>query len=1086
MKISHLLSATALASSVLFVPAVAFAQSSDTSDTATTAATPKEDQESIVVTGSRIRSPNVTSDVPMTSIGGEALLKSANTSIGDELNNLPQLASTFSQQNPGLGIGIAGLNLLDLRGLGTQRTLVLVNGRRHVAADILNNAVSPDVSSIPSNLIERVDIVTGGNSAVYGSDAIAGVVNFILKRNYDGIELRGNAGITEAGFGGNQSISGIVGKNFADGRGNITVSAEYTHQDRVYASDVPWMRQNNTLVTVDSDASSGGQTLVNGSDGFADQIFLRDIRSATINPNGLIAVPQRTGVAACGTGTLASFGAPNTNGTPYNCTYIFTPAGQLIAQTGTRYGAGPTGGILGGNGQTGREGKTVSILPFLERYNANLIAHYEFSPALEFFVEAKWDRVNALGNNAGPSFIQTAAGNNGNVGDYRERVRIDNPFLGTANRTLLTNAVIASGCNISLTAGCPAAGNLTAADITALNNGTYRFQMARNLLDVGLRDEKFQRDTFRVVGGFRGTFNGDWSYEVSANYGRFDQTTVAKGYIDRQRFSLAMDAGLDPVTNTIKCRSQFDPASAVADTRTDDVAVANRAANQARLAADIAACKPYNPFGNGSGNADAINYFSRTFTADASLEQLDFQGFVSGDLSQLFELPGGPIRFALGGEYRRESAYYKQDDFSSKGFTNAVAIPTFSPPDFEVKEAFGEVQVPLLKDVPFFKELTATGAARYSDYGGGTGSVWAYNGGVQWSPISDIRFRANYARAVRAPNVSETGFPLVPNFSTIGDPCNTININTSATRSTNCTTAVGAANLANLTAVNYSLAIVSGSNPNLKAETSDSYTFGAVFQPSFIPGLSLTVDYYNIKVNGVIASVTAQQILNNCYDSATLNNIYCSQFSRYLGTGTGPNGELPGAIRSNSLIVAPLNYANRVRKGIDFDVSYRTRLGANASLNSSLIYVHSIKVSDFQDPTNPKFENRILSEVGYPENEFRFDTDLNVGDVTFGYRAHYIGPMYVGAWENFNGINGVGPANADASEPKKYPAILYSDLRFEWNVANGGRKDAFQFYAGVDNVTNQAPPLGSTATGAGTAIYDFRGRTYYSGFRARF
>lgn len=1084
MKLSHLLSASALAGSALFVPAYAFAQSSNTDGT--TATTQSEEPETITVTGSRIRSPNVASDVPMTSIGGEALTKSANTSIGDELNNLPQLASTFSQQNPGLGIGIAGLNLLDLRGLGTQRTLVLVNGRRHVAADILNNAVSPDVSSIPSNLIDRVDIVTGGNSAVYGSDAIAGVVNFILKRDYDGIELRGNAGITEAGFGGNQSISAIAGKNFGDGKGNITVAGEYTHQDRVYASDVPWMRQNNALATIDSDASSGGQTLVNGSDGFTDAVFLRDIRSATINPNGLIAIPQRASIAACGTGTLASYGGPNTNGTPYNCTYIFTPAGQLVAQTGTRYGSGPTGGILGGNGQTGREGRTVSILPFLERYNFNLIGHYEFSPALEVFVEAKWDRVNALGNNAGPSFIQTATATQGNIGDFRERVRIDNPFLGTANRTLLTNAIIASGCNVNLTAGCPAAGNLSAADITALNNGTYRFQMARNLLDAGLRDEKFQRDTFRVVGGLRGTFNGDWSYEISANYGRFDQKTVTAGYIDRQRFSLAMDAGLDPASNTIKCRSQYDPASAVVDARTDDVAIANRAANQARLAADIAACRPYNPFGDGSNNAAAINYFTHTSVADASLEQLDFQAFVSGDLSQLFELPGGPIRFALGGEYRRESAYYKQDDFTAKGFTNAVAIPTFNPPDFEVKEAFGEVQIPLLKDMTLFKELSVTGAARISDYGGSVGKVWAYNGGVQWSPISDIRFRANYARAVRAPNVSETGFPLVPNFSSITDPCNTVNINTSTLRSANCTSAVGAANLANLTPVTYSLAIVSGSNPNLAAETSDSYTLGAVFQPRFIPGLSLTVDYYNIKVNGVIASVTAQQILNNCYDSATLNNIYCSQFSRYLGTGAGPNGEAPGAIRSNSLIVAPLNYASRVRKGIDVDLSYRTNLGGNVSFASTLIYVHSLKISDYQDPTNPKFENRILSEVGFPEDEFRFDADLNVGEVTFGYRAHYIGPMYVGAWENFNGINGVGPANVDATEPRKYPAILYSDLRFEWNVSNGGRKDAFQFYAGVDNVTNQAPPLGSTATGAGTAIYDFRGRTYYTGFRARF
>ena len=148
--------------------------------------------DSIIVTGSRISAPNLQSVVPITSISGEQFFEQGNTNVGDTLNNLPQLRSTFAQQNPGLGIGIAGLNLLDLRGLGTQRTLVLVNGRRHVPADILNNAVSPDVNTIPNDLIERIDIVTGSNSALYGSDAIAGVVNFVLRRDYDGLQVRGH------------------------------------------------------------------------------------------------------------------------------------------------------------------------------------------------------------------------------------------------------------------------------------------------------------------------------------------------------------------------------------------------------------------------------------------------------------------------------------------------------------------------------------------------------------------------------------------------------------------------------------------------------------------------------------------------------------------------------------------------------------------------------------------------------------------------------------------------------------------------------------------------------------------------------
>ncbi len=319
-------------------------------------------------------------------------------------------------------------------------------------------------------------------------------------------------------------------------------------------------------------------------------------------------------------------------------------------------------------------------------------------------------------------------------------------------------------------------GNLTAADRAAIADGSFRFVNSRNLLDVGLRDAIYQRDTYRIVGGLRGTFNTDWNYEVSANYGKFKEDTLNQGFIDRQRFALALDAGRNPITGQIQCRSQYDPASAVKLTGfgPSDPAqlAAYNAAQTARLAADIAACVPYNPFGS-PDNSASIAYFSRDYKNTASIDQLVFSGFVSGDLSQVFELPAGPISFAIGGEYRRENAYFQQDPFVTDGFTNAVSIPTFAPDAFEVKEAFGEVRIPILSDMPFFEELTLSGAGRVSKYQGNVGTVYAYNAGVDYAPFEDIRFRANYSRAVRAPNVSETGFPLVPNFSNgFVDPCN--------------------------------------------------------------------------------------------------------------------------------------------------------------------------------------------------------------------------------------------------------------------------------------------------------------------------
>lgn len=779
----------------------------------------------------------------------------------------------------------------------------------------------------------------------------------------------------------------------------------------------------------------------------------------------------------CGNATTANNGPPNTAGAAFNCTYIFTDAGRLVQQTGTRFGTGINSAIIGGNGQTGREGRTVSVLPFVERYNFNFLGRYEFSEAAEAFLEAKWNRVNALGNNAGPSFNQGTGGTT----DFRERPRLDNPFLDPADRATLANLILTSGCNSSLTVTCPAAGNLTAANIAAIGDGSYRFVASRNLLDVGLRDEAFQRDTFRIVGGLRGTFNEDWSYEVSANYGKFEQTTITDGFIDRQRFALAMDAGRNPITNAIQCRSQFDAASAVPLVGF----AAPAAANAARLAADIAACVPYNPFGS-PDNSASIAYFARTFEANASLDQLVISGFVSGDLSQLFELPGGPISFAVGAEYRTEDAFYQQDQFVADGFTNGVSIPTFAPDTFKVKEAFGEIRIPMLSEVPFFHELTLSGAGRVAKYQGSVGTVFSYNAGIDYAPVRDIRFRANYSRAVRAPNVSETGFPLVPNFfNGFTDPCNPAVIGTGV-RAANCLADIGAANLATFTNIVQSLPIVSGSNPNLDVERSDSVTLGVVIQPSFIPGFSLSADYYDINVKGIISTVTPQQIVNQCYDSPTLANIFCAQFTRWAGPGLGPLGENPGRVLGNSLINAPLNFANRKRRGLDINFTYRKDFG-DLEFNTNLIYTHNFEISNFQDPTNPNFETRILGQLGDPKDEFRWDFDFGYDAFTLGYRMRYIGPMFFNGYATLFPINGLNPTDVDAFPDTKFPSVMYHDLRLDIDVLEDDNGNQGRFYFGVDNVLNKGVPRGATtATGAGSAIYSFRGRNFYAGFRARF
>jgi outer membrane receptor protein involved in Fe transport len=1040
----------------------------------TNANSPGNADAGIVVTGSRIRRPNLESTVPITSLGGEEFFQQGQNNIGDALNELPQLRTTFGQQNAGRFLGTTGLNLLDLRGLGTQRTLVLVNNRRHVPSDILNNGVSPDVNTIPNDLIERVDIVTGGNSAIYGSDAIAGVVNFILKRDFEGFQIRGHTGISGYGGGANQYVSGMYGMNFADGRGNVTVHAEYAHEDRLYGSGIPFLQRVDGFLQVDSDPVACSKTgtpagcAPNGSDGNPDRLFFRDIRAANINVNTQIAFTQRTGQPGgpqCGTGF---------NNTPFNCVFFFSQdGGQLMQQTGgSRIGAGPIGSFIGGNGTTGRELNGLTILPVQSRYNVNLLAHFTISDALEPFIEAKYVHVDTEGQNAGPAFIQGST-----LDANRERVRLDNPFLTPIERATITSLLLQYNTQPGLSTATGAA--LTATQLANINNGSFRVPIQRNFLDLGVRDEHSRRDTFRIVGGIKGTFNDDWNYEVSANYGKVWEDTTVEGNVDIARLLFAMDVGRNPTTGAIECRSKFDPAA-----RIDVIGDANK------LAADIAACVPYNPFGNQPGvNEAARQYIVNDTTSHATLDQLVLSAFMAGDTSSWINLPGGPVSFAVGAEYRRERLFYQADPFIEQGLSFYNALPTFKPAPFDVKEAYAEVRIPILKDMPFFEELTLSAAARVASYGGGTGTVWAYNAGGEWAPIRDIRFRANYGRSVRAPALTETAFPLSQNFAPgFADPCRPSSISGGPNRQANCSADLGAL-LGNLPDITYSLELQSGSNPDLKAETSDSWTFGTVIQPHWIPGLSLTVDYYDITVKNVIGTLSAQTIVNSCYDQPDLNNQYCALFTRYRGPTPGPGSEVSGQILQGSLVAIPLNFSALVRRGIDTELAYRTNINENVKLAARLIYTHNLQISNFTNPAFPNLENRIMSELGDPQDEARFNLDLTVHNVTLGYQARYIGKQVVNAYEDFNAFpnacspttNTCPPFDADWADRLWYPSVLYHNARVSVDVGK-----QYNFYFGVDNLFDRNPPMGLTGVGAGSGIYSIRGRTFYGGFRARF
>ncbi|NYT39590.1 TonB-dependent receptor [Sphingomonas sp. R-74633] len=1052
-----LLNGTALRSAafvglaLLAVPAAAqeATQTAPTPEATAPEAAPQDaasDSDTILVTGSRIRRPNLDSPVPVTTLQGEEFFQTGRTSVGDTLNDLPALRSTFSQSNSTRFLGTAGLSLLDLRGLGTQRTLVLVNGRRHVAGDILNTAASTDINTIPTDLIERVDVVTGGSSAVYGSDALAGVVNFVLKDHFEGIEARGQAGASTYGDAGSYYGSLLAGKNFADGRGNIAVNLEYAHQNDFYASDRTYTSRNNTWVTVDSDPAG----TANGSDGVPDTAFFKDLRSGTYSNGGTFLLCCRTGGG---------------NGIAYQ-PYIFQANGNLAPQTGQITPAlSFTPSYVGGNGDNFKDGTQLGLMPKLDRYSANLIGHFEISSAFVPFIEATYTRTDSFGSASGPFFTSA-------TGSPREKFFSDNPYLTTQARSILRQ-------QDSYDANCS---YVTGGDgIPDADRGQCGIGIYKNAVDLTNRTEKARRETFRAVLGVRGDLADNLNYEISANYGEFKEHTEIRGNVNLQRYLLSIDAvdqGLyqNGVANgNIVCRSKIDPSAAVAFEGANNAAFA-----QSRLAADVAACVPVNLFGTATVTQAARDYMLQSSFADGKITQFVASGFISGDTSKFFNLPGGPVGFSVGGEYRRETAYYKEDDVTANALTFYNAIPEFKPPSFEVKEAFAELRLPILKDVPFFQELTVSGAARVADYKGATGTVFAYNGGVEWAPVRSLRLRANYARSVRAPNLSDLYTPLGQNFDTVYDPCDTVHIGAgSSTRAANCH-ADGVPNTYNFQ-YRASIGYLSGGNPNLEAEKSSSYTIGGVFQPTFAKGFSLTVDYYHIDVKNVITSPSAQQVLNACYDAANLSNQYCALFARNTSGGAGPAGEVNGQILNNSLNLVPLNYAKLAVSGIDFDLGFERSFDGFGRVSLHGIYTHAITNNNYLDPTDPGRYNRQLGELGDPIDAFNINAAIESGPFTLGYEFRYIGKMVPGNWEDAHSVQGRAPQNADAFPIEYYDAVMYHNVRGEINV-----NKQFSMYLGVDNVFNKLPPYYLTGAGAGSGIYNNLGRFFYAGFKAKF
>jgi outer membrane receptor protein involved in Fe transport len=572
---------------------------------------------------------------------------------------------------------------------------------------------------------------------------------------------------------------------------------------------------------------------------------------------------------------------------------------------------------------------------------------------------------------------------------------------------------------------------------------------------------------------------GNLRYEVAATWGRTETYYETGGNINVARYNNATDAARDANGNIV-CRINLT-------TVTDP------------------ACVPLNPFGYGTYSQAAANYVLATAFRNQWAEQLNATAYISGNTEGFFKLPGGPVGFAVGAEYRREDAYSAFDPLTVSGATFLNAIGAFDPPAQEVRELYGEIRLPLLADVPFFRELTVEGAVRYSDYNTASKGVWAYNGGVVWSPVRDVRFRAAYGRAVRGPNIGDLYATASETFlNGLADPCNQTIINDVPNRARNC----AAAGVPTTLIVNGEVrpwtntpaSGISGNNagnPNLLPETSDSITIGAVFQPRWVPGLSFSVDYYDIKVENVIASLAPQTIINQCYDDpGGINNQYCAAVFRRTSSDPFANATFQGqrdrviAGLPNinlqqvgpSFLAAPFNYAKLRAKGVDFEMSYVTDLSESVNLSIRAVATYNMQREDFTIVTVPTQSTRLNGVLGLPEWAANLFMTLDFGQFDIGYNAQFLSKQSVSDWEVQGTHQGRGPTNPDANPFRFYPDILYHYLRFGFEPEGTN----FRFYGGIDNLLDQLPPLPLTGTGGGSGIYPIQGRYFYAGATVRF
>jgi len=1003
---NHLLTSTILVGVMAFT-APAFAQTAPETGPVATA-----EVDEIVVTGSRIRRDPTNAPTPLIQVTRDELLTTGQTTVIDYLATIPALSgSVVPSDTTGTGLGDGGLSLPNLRQLGANRTLTLVDGRRHVGSN--GGSLAVDIDTIPRLLIQNIEIVTGGASSVYGADAVSGVLNFVMRKDFEGLEIDANYGQINQNGEASQRISALIGKNFFDGRLNLYAHGEYEKVDEVTSMDIDWIRRAPVRLGIDADPSTAP------FDGRIDSHVFTGVRRLDIPRWGqttLANVQQPSDLtnpnvpyASCfdGTPSAGTFNYASTCfGVTPGKTYWYDGTTARLADFGQRVG---NTGInrpynIGGDGENPADFSTGSRVPRSESQRYQVGGTFKATDSIEVYGEAKYVKEQTF-DLAQPTFFDIDLVNSYGANEINPFYAVNNFDLRwTDNAFLPQNVKDAIRNNIVTPYDAPtdnAAG--VALPGVALQN-------ARHTLFGPDRTQDNTRELQRYVVGARGSFNQfsfikDISWDLGYTYGKVEVENRERA-IDGQRFAMAADAVVDTagiVNGTpgqIVCRAQLLNARGLP---LDDAQRGGDLRDSQYGRDSISQCTPLNVFGKGNQSQAALDYVGAEIGITERNEQQQLLGSISGNLWDFWG--AGPLGVAIGGEYRKETTEATGRNRDTDGrllFLNTG--PDFPEASYESKEVFAELSVPLFRDSFLGEYAELSGSYRYADYST-VGNVDIYGVNLVYRPIRDISFKTSYNTSVRVPNLGENFAPNSETFlNSFTDPCATTAIvavndaETKANRIKNCTTLAAQQGLtfdfAGNTATNtddfnpiYTSGVSGsqGGNPNLQPEESKSFTFSTVLRPRFIPNFSLTLDYYEIKIDKVIAAVTADTAAANCVNGAQLNLDACSTIFRNnpnIAFGIGaPQGDSIGGFIERSF-----NYASLETRGLDFTARYRINtdetFGRNlGTIDYSIGGSWLIDQKEFLNESDPGDYTELASTLQYPRVRFSSSLTWTPNDV---------------------------------------------------------------------------------------------------------